>query len=213
MAIKVALEHRTTYRFDRPVALGPHIVRLRPAPHGRTPITAYSLRVSPAEHFLNWQQDPYGNHLARLVFPERTTELEVVVDLIAEMTVVNPFDFFLEEYAERFPFGYDDALAADLEPYLRPASRAPRPVRVGPWRHWLAAFGAGRPRASATWTSWSGSTSGSPPTSPTRCGWSRVSSRPRRPWARRSARAATRPGCWWPSCASSAWRRASCPAT
>ena len=118
MTIKVALEHRTTYRFDRPVALGPHIVRLRPAPHARTPVTAYSLRVSPAEHFLNWQQDPYGNYLARLVFPERTTELDVTVDLIADLTVVNPFDFFLEEYAERFPFGYDEALRADLAPYL-----------------------------------------------------------------------------------------------
>jgi uncharacterized protein (DUF2126 family)/transglutaminase-like putative cysteine protease len=134
MTIKVALEHRTTYRFDRPVALGPHIVRLRPAPHARTPITAYSLRVSPAEHFLNWQQDPYGNHLARLVFPERTTELEVVVDLIAEMTVVNPFDFFLEEYAERFPFVYDDALAADLGPYLGHGPEAD----IGAVRGWLA---------------------------------------------------------------------------
>jgi uncharacterized protein (DUF2126 family)/transglutaminase-like putative cysteine protease len=118
MTIKVALEHRTTYRFDRPVALGPHVVRLRPAPHTRTPVTAYSLRVRPTEHFLNWQQDPYGNHLARLVFPERTTELEIVVDLVAEMTVINPFDFFLEEYAETVPFGYQPALHSDLAAYL-----------------------------------------------------------------------------------------------
>ena len=112
MTIKVAVEHRTTYRFDRPVALGPHVVRLRPAPHTRTPVSAYSLRVTPADHFLNWQQDPYGNHLARLVFPERTTELEIVVDLVADLTVINPFDFFLEEDAATVPFGYDAALAA-----------------------------------------------------------------------------------------------------
>jgi uncharacterized protein (DUF2126 family)/transglutaminase-like putative cysteine protease len=133
MTIKVALEHRTTYRFDRPVALGPHIVRLRPAPHTRTPVSAYSLRVSPAEHFLNWQQDPYGNYLARLVFPERTTELDVTVDLIADLTVVNPFDFFLEEYAERFPFGYDQALRADLAPYLGHGPEAD----VGAVQAWL----------------------------------------------------------------------------
>jgi uncharacterized protein (DUF2126 family)/transglutaminase-like putative cysteine protease len=133
MTIKVALEHRTTYRFDRPVALGPHIVRLRPAPHSRTPVSAYSLRVSPAEHFLNWQQDPYGNYLARLVFPERTTELDVTVDLVADMTVVNPFDFFLEEYAERFPFGYDQALRADLAPYLGHGPEAD----IGAVQSWL----------------------------------------------------------------------------
>ncbi len=134
MTITVALEHRTTYRFDRPVALGPHIVRLRPAPHARTPVTAYSLRVSPDQHFLNWQQDPYGNYLARLVFPERATELDITVDLVADLTVVNPFDFFLEEYAERYPFTYDDALAADLSAYLGPGPEAD----VAAVRDWLA---------------------------------------------------------------------------
>ncbi len=118
MSIHVAIEHRTTYRFDRPVGLAPHVVRLRPAPHCRTPILAYSLRVSPPEHFVNWQQDPFGNYLARFVFPERATELELVVDLIADMTVINPFDFFIDEPAIRFPFAYDETLRADLAPYL-----------------------------------------------------------------------------------------------
>ncbi len=118
MTIRVALEHRTTYRFDRPVDIHPHVVRLRPAPHCRTPISAYSLRVTPEQHFINWQQDAFGNHLARLVFPERATELSVTVGLVADMTVINPFDFFLEEYAERYPFTYPPALRADLDPYL-----------------------------------------------------------------------------------------------
>ena len=100
MGIKVALEHRTTYRFDRLVTIHPHVVRLRPAPHSRTKIEAYSLTVEPAEHFINWQQDPFGNFLARLVFPERATELSITVGLVADLTVVNPFDFFIEEYAE-----------------------------------------------------------------------------------------------------------------
>ena len=99
MAIRVALRHRTTYAFDRPVNVSPHEIRLRPAPHCRTPILGYSLQVEPAQHFLNWQQDPYGNWVARLVFPERT-KLEIVVDLVADMTVINPFDFFVEPYAE-----------------------------------------------------------------------------------------------------------------
>ncbi|WP_460467599.1 transglutaminase family protein [Calidifontibacter terrae] len=120
MTIRVALHHRTTYTFDEAVTVHPHTVRLRPAPHSRTPITAYSLTVSPRNHFINWQQDPFGNYLARLVFPERVKELEITVDLVADMTVINPFDFFVEEYAEHYPFSYPDELAADLEPYLRP---------------------------------------------------------------------------------------------
>ena len=104
MSIKVSLRHRTTYRFDRPVALGPHVVRLRPAPHSRTPIDSYALRVSPAEHFVNWQQDPFGNWLARLVFPEKVETLDITVGLVADLMTINPFDFFIEEHAERFPF-------------------------------------------------------------------------------------------------------------
>jgi uncharacterized protein (DUF2126 family) len=126
MAIRVALTHRTKYRYDRPVALMPHVIRLRPAAHCRTPILAYSLKVEPADHFLNWQQDPFGNYLARLVFHERTTELSVDVDLVVDMTVINPFDFFLEEEAEQFPFPYGEQLAQDLRPYLEIREAGPR---------------------------------------------------------------------------------------
>jgi uncharacterized protein (DUF2126 family) len=117
MTIEVALHHRTDYRYDRPVALGPHLVRLRPAPHGRTPILAYSLKVEPSNHFINWQQDPQGNFLARLVFPEKISHLTVTVDLIADMGVINPFDFFLEPSVETVPFAYDNALEQELLPY------------------------------------------------------------------------------------------------
>jgi transglutaminase-like putative cysteine protease len=128
MAIQVALEHRTAYRFDRLIRLSPHVVRLRPAPGCRTPILAYSLRVDPEHHFINWQQDPFGNHLARLVFPEPTRALSITVDIVAEMTVVNPFDFFLEPEAERYPYRYDQALARDLAPYLTAEDPGPGPV-------------------------------------------------------------------------------------
>ena len=118
MPIRVAIEHRTTYQFDRPVRLGPHVVRLRPAPHTRTPTAQYSLTVEPEGHFVNWQQDPFGNHLARLVFPEPTRTLSFTVDLVADLTVINPFDFFLEESAEQVPFTYEPGVASDLAPYL-----------------------------------------------------------------------------------------------
>ena len=126
MAIRVALQHRTTYRFDRRVAVSPHEIRLRPAPHCRTPILGYSLNVAPAEHFLNWQQDPYGNWVARAVFPEAADRLEIVVDLTADMTVINPFDFFVEPYAETYPFPYAPALAKELIPFLETAPLGPR---------------------------------------------------------------------------------------
>lgn len=123
MSIKVALEHRTSYTFDKLVQVYPHVVRLRPAPHSRTPIEAYSLRVEPAEHFINWQQDALGNFLARLVFPKPTREMTITVGLIADLKVINPFDFFIEDWAETWQPDkslYPKALADDLEPYLRP---------------------------------------------------------------------------------------------
>ncbi|MDR3213795.1 MAG: transglutaminase family protein [Azoarcus sp.] len=118
MSLHVALSHITSYRYARPVALGPQIVRLRPAPHSRTRILSYSLRVSPEKHFINWQQDPQSNYLARLVFPEETDSFRVEVDLVAEMAVHNPFDFFLEPYAEYVPFRYESWQAHELAPYL-----------------------------------------------------------------------------------------------
>ena len=123
MSIKVALEHRTSYTFDRLVRVHPHVVRLRPAPHSRTPIEAYSLRVEPSDHFVNWQQDAVGNFLARLVFPKPMSRLTITVGLIADLKVINPFDFFFEDWAETWPSGgwtYPKELADDLKPYLRP---------------------------------------------------------------------------------------------
>ena len=119
MAIRVALHHKTSYHYDRPVSLSPHEVRLRPAPHARTPILSYSLSVAPEDHFINWQQDPYGNYIGRFVFPEKSEKLEFTVDLVADMTVINPFDFFVEKYAEHFPFSYPVQLAGELSPYLK----------------------------------------------------------------------------------------------
>ena len=119
MAIRVALHHKTSYHYDRLVALSPHEVRLRPAPHARTPILSYSLTVNPEDHFINWQQDPYGNYIGRYVFPEKSDQLEFTVDLVADMTVINPFDFFVEKYAEFFPFSYPVQLATELSPYLK----------------------------------------------------------------------------------------------
>ena len=119
MSIFVALHHVTHYKYDRPIDLGPQTVRLRPAPHTRTPILSYSLKVTPTNHFVNWQQDPQGNWLARFVFPEKATELKIEVDFSAQMTVVNPFDFFVEGYASTFPFQYTSDLKTELAPYLR----------------------------------------------------------------------------------------------
>ena len=127
MSIHVALNHVTHYRYDRPINLGPQIVRLRPAPHCRARILSYSLSVTPADHFINWQQDPQANYLARLVFPDPTRELKIEVDLVAEMSVLNPFDFFLTPYAESFPFKYQAEERRELMPYL---VKAPATLRV-----------------------------------------------------------------------------------
>ena len=125
MALHVALTHRTQYTYDRPTGLGSQIVRLRPAPHSRTPILSYSLNITPADHFINWQQDPFGNYLARLVFPEKTREFKVVVDLVADMATINPFDFFVDEYARDWPFKYDAELQEELTPYLKASEPGP----------------------------------------------------------------------------------------
>ena len=126
MAIHVALRHVTHYRYDHPVTLGPQIVRLRPAPHCRTPILNYTLRITPEKHFINWQQDPLGNFQARLAFPEKTEEFKVEVELTADMATINPFDFFLDPDANEFPFAYDAILAHELKPYLELEEIGPR---------------------------------------------------------------------------------------
>ena len=135
MAIHVALTHVTDYRYDRLVALGPQVVRLRPAPHCRTPILSYSLSVSPTQHFVNWQQDPFANYLARLVFPDLTDHFRVTVDLVAEMAVYNPFDFFLEaRRLSTFPFSLRRRCwSTSSQPYLvakctKPRRRSPNSI-------------------------------------------------------------------------------------
>lgn len=125
MPIRVALNHSTKYIYDRRVTLGPQIVRLRPAPHCRTPIKSYSLKVEPATHFLNWQQDPFSNYAARLVFPEATTEFSVDIEVIAELTAINPFDFFVEDAAEFYPFEYSEEEKRDLRPFLETSTQGP----------------------------------------------------------------------------------------
>src|ERR1700736_3151290 len=136
MSILVNLYHSTRYLYSRPVGLGPQLIRLRPAPHCRTRIASYSLNVTPAEHFVNWQQDPHGNWQARFVFPEKATEFKIEVDLTAELAVINPFDFFIEPYAEQFPFAYEPELKAQLAPNLDAELLGPR----------LAAYIAGLPK-------------------------------------------------------------------
>ena len=125
MAIRVALNHKTQYFYDRPATLGPQMIRLRPTPHCRTPIVSYSLNVLPEDHFINWQQDPQNNYVARLLMNEPTECFEIEVDLVAELKPINPFDYFLEKYAEHYPFEYPSVLKRELRPFFHKQRMGP----------------------------------------------------------------------------------------
>ena len=126
MTLHVALTHRTAYHYDRVIGMAPQVIRLRPAPHCRTPILSYSLNLEPKLHFINWQQDPFANYCARVVLPEKTDRFVVTVDLVADMAVINPFDFYVEDGAKDWPFIYDPELKAELGPYLDAVARHAR---------------------------------------------------------------------------------------
>ena len=143
--IQIALHHQSRYRYDRDVIIAPHEIRLRPAPSCRTPILSYSLTISPEDYFINWHQDVFGNHIARIVFKDdKARELDITVDLVADMTVINPFDFFIEPYSEKFPFAYPPELLRDLTPYLALDEQGPL------LKKWLADFRASLPPTSTT---------------------------------------------------------------
>jgi transglutaminase-like putative cysteine protease len=184
MAILSSLHHSTRYTYDRPVSLGPQIVRLRPAPHCRTRVSSYSLKVTPANHFINWQQDPHGNWLARLVFPEKTTEFSVTVDLIAELAVINPFDFFIEDYAESVPFTYAEALRSDISAYITPEPASPR------LRNFLSAL----PRSGEGTVDFLVNLNGMS------CAFIPVFNHPRKPWNLALVPVGTAAGCWCKFC-------------
>ena len=203
MAIQVGLHHVTRYDYDKPVGLGPQLVRLRPAPHSRTRIPSYSLKVTPKQHFVNWQQDPHGNWIARFVFPEKTTEFSVTVDFLADLEVINPFDFFIEPYAEKWPFAFPDELREDLSAYVEPEPAGPHlqallktisrePVNT-------VDFLVELNQRLQAWCA-------------TSCGSSPACRRRKRRSPPPPAPAATRPGCWCRFCATSACRRVSSPA-
>lgn len=125
MSIKASIYHLTHYKYDRPVRLGPQVIRLKPASHSKTRVISHSLKVTPSNHFVNLQQDPYGNYLARYVFPDPVTEFKIAVDLVADMTVYNPFDFFIEENAQTWPFAYPEDISDDLKIYMQPQPMEP----------------------------------------------------------------------------------------
>src|ERR1700752_431898 len=126
MPVTVSLHHATRYAYDRPISLGPQLIRLRPAPHGRTRMSSYSLSVTPAQHHLNWQHDAHGNWIARYTFPEKTSEFSITVDLTAELAPVNPFDFFIEPYAANFPFVLPNEQVRELATFLETEPAGPR---------------------------------------------------------------------------------------
>lgn len=203
MSITASIYHLTHYKYDRPVTLGPQSIRLRPAPHSRTRVISHSLTVSPSAHFVNHQQDQYGNWLARFVFPEPVREFKIEVDLVADMSVYNPFDFFVEDGAKEFPVTYDADIAPDLNVYLRTEA-------VGPLLQKFLGTVSRTPMVTIDFLVMLNSRLASEINYEIRM--NPACKRQRKHWAAWRDHVAILLGCWCRCCATSGWRRGLSPA-
>ncbi|MGI9212205.1 MAG: transglutaminase family protein, partial [Methylococcaceae bacterium] len=126
MSTLVALLHHIEQTYGSRRTVPTHWLRVRPAPHTRPDITAYTIKVTSEPHFLNWVRDPFENYIARLDLPEPVASLGLTVELLADLTPINPFDFLTEPEAAHYPFDYSEQTRKELAPYLNmppPGSR------------------------------------------------------------------------------------------
>jgi len=126
-----SVHHKTTYRYKRPIRLGPHQLLFRPRDSFDQHLLDSHLDVTPEPSEVRWIHDVFGNCLTLVDFSAKCELLEFDTVIRLEHTPESAPDFRIEDYARSHPFSYSDDEAPDLAAYIR--RHHPQDTEVEEW--------------------------------------------------------------------------------
>ena len=126
-----SVHRETTYRYKRPIRLGPHQLLFRPRDSFDQHLLDSHLDVTPEPSEVRWIHDVFGNCLTLVDFSAKCELLEFDTVIRLEHTPESAPDFRIEDYARSHPFSYSSDEAPDLAAYVR--RHHPQDIEVEEW--------------------------------------------------------------------------------